>query len=762
MTMPRDVCLSTNKGARGFVARGGRASAFATLRRTRRSLGGGGRVARADGSRLRREGGASRRGLGPAGRVGLILLVVLALCAPASAQEPADLVEGRRLFDALEYDQALPFLDRAISALEPQAGRDPASRTGLIAAFEMRARARVGMGNREGAVADFRALLGLEPGFTLAEGVSPRVIAILDEVRTATIGSIELTLDPSDAQLVVDGVPRTFGDGRLAVAAGAHTLRVSRIGFRPVDQPVTVLAGQSLPLRIALQRTSSVVTMVTTPPGTEVFVNGVSKGRTDPAAAAGASATAASQLQVPVEQVAALMLTDLSTGTFDVEFRRECYVTEKRRITIAELGDVSMEPVALKPSVGSLVLDSEPAGASVLIDGDARGEAPATIDGVCAGTHVIEFRSSVGRAVERIALEPGASLTVRGRVRPAFALLSADAGTATDPRLAVERAFGAAETVVLYAPPAEVLKEFVTQSGATADWFGLGASETTPPADLRERLRRLADGLGAQGLAWVHPVRPGGSEVRIALLTPGSTEPDEISLVLDQPDSVKQALDRLQTPLVLTRGSLGATVIDVLDVKGAIVMEVDPGQAAAEAGLVAGDLIQQLDGQGVDSALDLESQLGSRQPGQQVSLGVRTRTGQTKVVPVELRRVPALVTSSDRFQPANVTVAVLRAQMASTTDPSLQPIVRLNLAAALLAAGDSAEALALLKDTTLPAGPGVSAGTVLYLTGEAALAQGDQAAARQAWESASQAGGRLTEDGPSVKALAARALGRLK
>ena len=382
-----------------------------------------------------------------------MLFVALTLCAPAFAQEPPDLVEGRRLFDALEYDQALPFLDRAISLLEPQASRDPGSRTALISAFEMRARARVGIGNREGAVADFRALLGLEPGFTLPEGVSPRVVAILDEVRIATIGAIELTLDPADAQLVVDGVPRVLGNGRLSVAAGAHTLRVSRTGFRAIDQPVTVLAGQNLPLRVALERTASVVTMITTPPGAEVFLNGVSKGRTDPAAVSAVAATVAAQLQLPVEQIAGLVLTDLTTGTFDVEFRRDCYVTERRRISISELGDVSVEPVALKPSVGTLVLESEPAGAAVLIDGDARGEAPATIDGVCAGTHVIEFRSSAGRSVERVALEPGASLTIRGRVRPAFALLSGDAGTGADPRLVVERAFGAADSVVLYAPP---------------------------------------------------------------------------------------------------------------------------------------------------------------------------------------------------------------------------------------------------------------------------------------------------------------------
>ncbi len=215
---------------------------------------------------------------------------------------------------------------------------------------------------------------------------------------------------------------------------------------------------------------------------------------------------------MPVEQIAALVLTDLTTGTFDVEFKRDCYVTERRRISIGELGDLSVEPVTLKPSVGSLVLDSEPAGAAVLIDGDARGEAPATIDGVCAGTHVIEFRSSVGRSVERISLEPGASLTIRGRVRPAFALLTADAGAAADPRLAVERAFSAAETVVLYAPPADVLKEVVAQSGATADWFGVGALDANA-ADRSARSRaatgrgagRAGAGVGAARAAWRHP-----------------------------------------------------------------------------------------------------------------------------------------------------------------------------------------------------------------------------------------------------------------
>ncbi len=727
-----------------------------------------------NGARLRREGaslrsaGAARPSASRGTRSlalarGALAALVLWLAAPALAQtQSPDLAEGRRLFDALEYDQALPYLDRAILSLEPQALRDPSSRTVLISAYEMRARARFGIGNRDGAVNDFRALLNLDPGFMLADGVSPRVVAVLDEVRAATIGTLELTLDPADAQLVVDGVPRGTSTGRLAVAAGAHTLRLSRIGYRTIDQPVTVMAGQSLPLRVALERTTSVVTLVTAPPGAEVFVNGVSKGKTEPAAAAAVAAATASALQVPPEQVAALVLTDLGTGSFDVEFRRDCDVTEHRRLTIAQLADFSVDAIALKPSVGTLALDSEPTGATVLLDGDSRGQAPVTLEGVCAGTHVVEFRSNVGRAVERVSLDANASLTVRGRVRPAFALLGAELGEGADPRLAVEKTFQAVDSVVLYAPPADVVKEQVSQTGASPDWFGLGAQQPNLPSDLRDRLRRLADGLGAQGLAWVQLVRPGSSEVRIAMLAPGSTEPDEFTVVTDQAASVKQALERLQAPVVLTRSSLGAPVIDVLDVKGAVIMEVEPGQAAAEAGLGPGDLIQQLDGQPVESALDFESKLGSRQPGEQLSLGVARRGGATATVPVVLRRVPALVTATDRYLPANVTVAVLRAQLATTSDPALQPVVRLNLAAALLRAGDSAEARALLQDTTLPPGPGVSSGTVQYLLGEAALAEGDQASARRAWEAASQADGRLNSDGPTVKTLAQRALARLK
>ena len=150
--------------------------------------------------------------------VGAAVLGVLLLCAPtvrAQQTEPPELTQARQYFEALDYEQAMPLLDRAIGALEPVAARDPASATALVSAYEMRARARFGTGNRDGAMTDFKAVLAIDPGFTLSEGVSPRIVALLDEVKAATLGAVELTLEPARR--------RSGSRWRSAEAAGEQT-----------------------------------------------------------------------------------------------------------------------------------------------------------------------------------------------------------------------------------------------------------------------------------------------------------------------------------------------------------------------------------------------------------------------------------------------------------------------------------------------------------------------------------------------------------
>jgi hypothetical protein len=706
-----------------------------------------------------------RRGFSPA--VVAIVFVAATIAAAARAQqtEPPELTQARQFFDALDYEQAMPQLDRAIGILEPLAARDPAVAAQLVSAYGMRARARFGTGNRDGAMTDFKAALAIEPGFMLGEGVSPRIVALLDEVKAATLGAVELTLDPAAADLTVDGVRRKLQGTRLALTGGSHAIVVSRPGYKPVEQSIAVTVGETVPLTIRLERVSSVVSIITTPPGAEVVINATPRGKTMPGPLPEGLEEVPQRLGVPPSQVSQpLVLSDLTTGTFDVEFRRECYVSQHRTLEIDALRDIAVEPVKLEPAVGTLVAESEPAGVTVSVDSEARGASPLTLEGICAGPHVVEFKGPGGRAVQRVTVATGQRAEVHGRVRPAFALIAAPAaaGSAVDPRLAVERALADADQLLLYAPPADVVEDVLTREPVSDEWFGVTETQTAaPPVNRRERLVRLADAFDAQGVAWVHPVRPGASEVQIALAAPGGADPDVLTVILDQPDSVKQALDRLRAPLLLFRGSAGMVPIDVLDVKGIVVGDVDADGPAAGGGIKPGDIVESVDGHAIESVKDLEAQLAGHTAGP-ITLSVKTGAAAAREVAVPIRRAPVLQTGSDRFLPANAVVAVLRSRLSAATDPAEQAILRLNLAAALLQAGAPADARTLLEQVSLPPGRGVSKGTVQYLIGEAALALGDKAAAAQAFEAARQAGGRLADDGPAVESLAARALERLK
>src|SRR4051795_7409816 len=98
--------------------------------------------------------------------VGLVVLAWALLAPrPAAAQDAptargeAELAEARQLFDALDYEHAVPAFDRAVATLEPLAAQQITARPSLATAYELRGRARFGLGDKDGAVGDFKSLL---------------------------------------------------------------------------------------------------------------------------------------------------------------------------------------------------------------------------------------------------------------------------------------------------------------------------------------------------------------------------------------------------------------------------------------------------------------------------------------------------------------------------------------------------------------------------------------------------------------------------
>jgi PDZ domain/PEGA domain len=685
----------------------------------------------------------------------LALLVACTAWSTAAPQENAEALyqEARRLFDALDYEKAVVALDQAITALQAGPATDATRRERLASAYEMRARSKFGLGDQDGAKADFVLLLKTSPSHALSGQVSPRVVALFEETVKQTVTNLTLAVTPATAKIELDGVPMP-GPGTIRVAAGEHVVSAEQAGFRPLKQTVVTQAETPAELTIALERLSSVIRVVTTPPGVEVKVDGKVAGRTAPAAeAAGAAAETTPS--------APLLVGDVATGAHTVELRRDCFVPVTQRVDVERPDDYTVGPVTLRPAVATVSITATQQRAQVFIDGRERGVTPLKVTDLCEGPHVVEFRTPFGSDSKRLDAKAGADLTVEGNLKPAFAIVSVSGPTPAqaDLRVIVERVFAAAQSVRLVAPPADEAEKALKANQLSADWLAtdaagrpVGASAQLAGAVRNELSSKLADAFRAQGVASVTALD--ASRVIVALLSAGSGTPDVLEVTLDNPQSVAAAVSKLDRVTALSRPSIGLQAIDVADVAGAVIVHVDPTGPAAASGARVGDVVVQADGKPVSDAAALSQLVVAHRPGDAISLELRDAAGTPKRVDVKALPTPRLIGLSEYGVLANRILLDLRPRLSDASDPFDQSVLRLNVAVALARLGDWRGAREELERVKLPDQAGVGLGTVQYLIGLAAEKTGNRAEAEAAFKAAAASGSLLTEDGPGVKELA--------
>lgn len=713
----------------------------------------------------------------PARLAGMALGLVLAtgagrpmLAQDAASRGAAEMAEARQLFDALDYEHAVPAFDRAIAILEPLAAAQAASRTALASAYELRGRARFGLGDRDGAVSDLKALLGYEPGFAFSSQVSPRVVSLLDEVRKSVIGTLTLTVDPPDAVVELNGQPFTPSPTGAPIRAAEYTVKATRLGYKPIEDKIVVVAGEAKQLGLAMERTAATVFLVTSPADVEVVIDGTSRGKTAGGPPPAQYADVPSQLGVVPEAVSKpIVLSDLGPGAHTIQFKRGCHVTEERRLVIENLADYRVEPVQLKRAVATLAIESNPAGANVFVDGEPRGAAPVTLDDVCEGARLVELRGPQGRFVKRLTVKAGDQLPLQGTLKPGFALLAAGSGAPTsgvsDVRTAIERALAASQQVTLFVPDPRQVQDATKGEAPPAEWLAfdagrrpVGGAAAVGASARRELSSRIAHALDVQGVAAVTQPSASSPELVISLLAAGAGEPDVVSIMPERIDSVNKAMARFDFVPPLTETTIGVMAVEVTDAEGVVVAGVDAGGPGARAAVKVGDIITKIDGQVAKAPGVFQRVLDGRRPGEKVSLEIVDRAGAARTVELLVQQRPRVISPSDQTLLFNPLAVALRSRL-GTADPADQPVVRLNLGVALMRLGDYAGAREQFEAVQLSEGPGVSLGTQQYLLGLAYEGLGDTASAQKAWQGAAKSEGLLTEDGPPVKGLAQKKLG---
>jgi tetratricopeptide (TPR) repeat protein len=688
-----------------------------------------------------------------------VLAMVLAPARTLHAAEPArqvgvaatpDLLldQGRRFFDALQYDQAVPVFDRLVSTLT--AGGTVQRPELLVQAYELRGRAKFALGDSTSAEQDFAALLALNPSFKLPTGISPRIVALLDSVRRVMVGQAVLSLTPAGS-VQIDGRAYTASADPAPVdlAVGQHQLSVTRDGYRAIEQPFTIVAGQSTPLALVLERISATLTLASRPSGVEVVVDDKPRGVT--------VASADPNLSAP------FTVSDLAPGTHHLVLRRACYSTVERTITIERPEDLNADPMTLEPSVAHVKIETPVAGAAVFVDGEARGQAPADLPALCAGSHVIEVRGANGRFVDSRDWKAGDNVTLNAQLRSAFALVSvtgagADTAAADRLRARVERALEPAAHVMLYSPSAPELASAAGAEPLPRDWLGVEAAATgaATPRVTRETRRdvgqRMAQKLNVQGVAAV----AAGSDpnlVSVALLAAGSGEPDLLTIDLSDDASRGRAVALLGGALpTMLRPSIDASTIDVTGVSGAVVVRT---AASPAGGLAVGDVIVSAGGTPVASVHDLRAKLATLRTAGTIALGVKAGAA-TRQVSMPVALVPE--TLGLRTDPAvldNTLLLDLRRALDSASTPVERSAIRLNLAIVEMHLQNWDAALTELGQAQFAGTSGVSAGTVAYLMAVCFDALGRAPEAEAAFTKAAAAtGARLSADGAFVAPLA--------
>jgi serine/threonine protein kinase len=194
------------------------------------------------------------------------------------------------------------------------------------------------------------------------------------------LGQLLVSANVNGARITIDGqhdpswvTPHTIPD----LAAGAHNIVITMDGYDNFQQSVTIVAGQTSSVAGSLSSPRGEISIVTTPPGVEVLIDGKSYGPS------------------PVD-------TALPAGDHTYTLKPAGMPPYQRPFTLKS-GDIMTKKVTLGEAVvtGIVEVRTVPAGASVLADGSPVGGQTPTSFRLTAGAHTLVISLSGYRPIQR-------------------------------------------------------------------------------------------------------------------------------------------------------------------------------------------------------------------------------------------------------------------------------------------------------------------------------------------------------------------------
>jgi len=630
-----------------------------------------------------------------------LLCLLLTACAALGAQDPAlrDTLAAAKALWATQGDRdgAAAKFESILAALEPSARTLDESWTKVLceaynwtAVLDDRT-----AGKKAQAPRRLESLLELDPDYEIDRSITnPRLQAAYDGLRTARFGRVKLSLDPGGGVLTVDGKPRRPEPGVHWLAPGAHAATYSRLGFQGQEVKFEVALKDTAALDLKLARTSSVITVFTSPAGAELIVDGKSRGFSRGQVPADRSYLADRAGVKPDQLSEGLRIADLAPGKHVLEVRLPCHRT--RRMEIPEslttpFADADLEPVKLEPSRGTLTVQSAVPGGQLLLSGLDMGKVPVRDLQVCAQAYDLEVKYATGSFTQRIEVLEGKSLTLVARPKPRLTYAGFEG---TDDFAGRERLLG------MLAALGGRLHEVAFFTAAKGE-------------SLKDCLARLRTSRETELLLWARPAsgRP-IQQVELILSTLTGQEERLAVMPLEQ-DPLGSLAARMERQPSLSEPWAGLTLLDLPE--GAHVLQADA--AALKAGIRPGRLLTEAGGRPVANVADFRKALAEAKDG---TLAVSQGDAPVKLT-VSQMATELPVNAPDLCYPRVLSDLRLRYLGAKGDEASL---LRLDQALALMHFREYDKALEVLRDARMVGVQGVSQGTLDYYTGVCLLHMG--------------------------------------
>lgn len=242
-----------------------------------------------------------------------------------------------------------------------------------------------------------------------ADLVAP--LAQTNVTEEATTGELLLIADPGDSSYEIDDAIRgTLLPGKnnvLTLGLGKHRLLVRHSGFQDYRAEIFIEASRPLTERVTLLTPprqaqaaagKAILTIDSNPPQARIFLDGRDTGRMTPA-----------------------NFPDTAAGTHEIVLQREFYLDFRQQVTVAD-GDIKTVAPELTPNFGSLQVSSEPAGATIFLDGEQRPEpTPFKFERLEAKAHRVRLTAPRYDPLEEtVVVAPGGAATLSRKLKPVW------------------------------------------------------------------------------------------------------------------------------------------------------------------------------------------------------------------------------------------------------------------------------------------------------------------------------------------------------